>query len=75
MKRLFTLFVILFAIVGASAQSTEFNYQGKLNDNSLPANANYDFEFRLYPSDGGGVAVIASQQKLNVPVSNGIFTV
>ena len=65
------------AILGASAakaQTTEFTYQGRLVDGSLPANSNYDFEFRLLAADSGGAA-IATQQRLGVTVTNGIFSV
>ncbi|HLM01037.1 MAG TPA: tail fiber domain-containing protein [Pyrinomonadaceae bacterium] len=52
---------------------TEFTYQGRLTDNSLPAGGNYDFEFKLV--DANGSVVTAAQQRLNVAVANGIFTV
>ena len=29
----------------ALSQSTEFSYQGSLNNGGVPANGNYDFEF------------------------------
>ena len=32
----------------ASAQTTIFTYQGKLNDNGNPANGPYDFQFKLF---------------------------
>ena len=38
----------------------------------MPPTANYDFEFRLF--DAGG-AIIAGQQRLNVPVTSGVFNV
>jgi len=59
-----------------SAQTTEFTYQGSLSIGSPPAPAtgNYDFEFRLFSVDTGGSA-IGTLQRLNVPVSNGVFSV
>lgn len=75
MKKAITiLFVALFLSAAISAQSTEFTYQGRLLDSSLPPTANYDMQFRLWDSEtgGGGFGVVTST---NVPVSRGIFTV
>src|SRR6187402_1513945 len=57
---------------GAFAQTSSFNYQGRLTEAGMPPTANYDFEFRLY--DAGG-AIVAGQQRLNVLVTNGVFNV
>src|SRR5215203_4050908 len=56
------------------AQTTEFTYQGKLVDNSIPANANYDFEFRLFSIEAGGAALVTIQRQ-GIAVSNGVFNV
>jgi len=43
--------VLVFVLAGANfafAQTTEFTYQGRLVDGSLPANTPHDFEFRLF---------------------------
>ncbi|MDQ4122264.1 MAG: hypothetical protein M3209_12565 [Acidobacteriota bacterium] len=58
----------------AFAQTTAFTYQGKLNANNLPANASYDFEFRLFDAATGGT-VLGTQQRSGVQVSGGFFTV
>ena len=58
----------------ASAQTTEFTYQGRLVDGSMPANASYDFEFKLFEDETGGTE-IGTQTRLGVLVANGIFTV
>jgi len=71
------LFIIslLLSVASASfAQTTEFTYQGRLLDGALPANANYDFEFRLFAVNTGG-APLATNQKLGVAVTTGIFSV
>jgi len=65
---------VLFAAQIVSAQTTEFTYQGKLSDSSTPANANYDFEFRLYDTAAGGT-LLGTLTRTGVAVSNGIFTV
>ena len=72
-RRLALILVLLTPLVGV-AQTTEFTYQGKLTDGALPGNTTYDFEFRLFAVVSGGAA-IATQTRLAVPVSDGIFTV
>ncbi len=58
-----------------SAQGTAFMYQGALNENSIPANGNYDFEFALFDSLNGGAQVGATLQVSNVVVTDGSFSV
>ncbi len=76
MKRLIItiIFINLFALV-AVAQSTEFTYQGRLLDNSLPPTANYDFEFSLWDALANGTQAGTTQTVTGVAVANGIFTV
>ena len=50
----FTLLVCLCAST-AWAQSTGFTYQGRLLDGSMPPTASYDFEFKLFADQAGGV--------------------
>jgi hypothetical protein len=72
---LLAVFVLLVLNMStASAQTTEFTYQGRLVDGSMPANASYDFEFNLFDVETGGTK-IGTQTRLGVPVANGIFTV
>lgn len=73
-KTAFLALFILFGFSTVSAQTNEFTYQGRLNDNSLPANANYDFEFRLFDASASGT-LLGTRQRSGVPVSNGVFTV
>lgn len=68
----FVLLVLSTSIV--SAQTTEFTYQGRLVDGTLPANASYDFKFKLYDVETGGQE-IGSFDSPGVEVSNGVFTV
>jgi hypothetical protein len=58
----------------ALAQSSDFTYQGRLVQNSLPANGTYDFEFKLYNAAAGG-ALADTKLRNAVPVANGVFTV
>jgi hypothetical protein len=67
------LWLISFGI--AQAQSTQFTYQGRLTDNSLPANGTYDFQFKLFDAPNGGAQVGTTVSLTNINVSSGIFTV
>src|SRR5688500_12745092 len=53
------VFVILLALfaIAASAQTTSFVYQGKLQDAGLPANGVYQFQFKPYDAETGGAQV------------------
>lgn len=69
----FALLLIAVVAIGVRAQSSAFTYQGKLSDNSAPANGSYDMQFRLLDSLGNQVGVI--YDAAGVTVVNGIFTV
>src|SRR5690348_10476656 len=43
-----------FAFRTATAQSTAFTYQGRLNDGTNPANGTYDLQFGIFDSLSGG---------------------
>lgn len=73
-KALFLSILLLAAAYAAFAQTTEFTYQGRLVDGTLPANASYDFEFRLFPVASGGTAA-GTLARNGVLVSDGNFTV
>ena len=61
----------------ASAQTTVFTYQGKLNDNGNPASGPYDFQFKLFDTAvvGTGMQQGSTLSRSNVQVTAGIFTV
>lgn len=66
------LFLTL-GITPASAQTTEFTYQGSLNNGASPASGNYDVEIDVFDAAVGGNyfnTITAS----NIPVVNGIFS-
>jgi hypothetical protein len=48
-------FVLIGLTVQAAAQTTQFTYQGQLQNSSVPANGTFDFEFALY--DNGGTQI------------------
>lgn len=54
---------------------TGFTYQGYLEDGGAPANADYDFEFKLFDASVAGSQVGSTVPSDNVPVNDGQFTV
>lgn len=70
------LIVLISSTLAAFAQTSEFTYQGNLSTGTppVPTSVNHDFEFRLFSVDIGG-APIATLQRLNIPTSNGSFSV
>ncbi len=61
--------------VGAqAAMGMAFTYQGRLTDGGSLADGTYDFQFRLYDAASGG-ALVASANRGNVTVTDGLFTV
>ena len=74
-KLIFLIFAALFGItLTAQAQTTAFNFQGRLNDGSSPANGRYDLQFLLYDSLVGGNQVGAIVTKNNQQLINGVFS-
>ncbi len=76
-SRMILVLIFLVTAVPVLAQSTVFTYQGKLTDASLPANGNYDFEFKLFDTAtvGTGTQQGATVTKDAVAVTAGIITV
>jgi hypothetical protein len=73
---IFALLVVGAGFAGkASAQTTEFTYQGSLKDGANPANGNYDFVFRLFDLPTGGTIVSSALNRPNVAVTGGVFKV
>ncbi len=58
----------------ATAQSTAFTYQGRLNDGSAPANGSYDLSFAAYDASASGNLISPIVTNSAVAVSNGVFT-
>ena len=57
----------------AIAQGTAFTYQGRLADQSRPANGSYDLQFSLFPQASGGTRIGAVLAFPGTPVTNGLF--
>lgn len=76
MRSTIILIISVTIFVGtASAQTTEFAFQGSLKDGAAAANANYDFEFALFDSLSGGVQIGPTIARNAVAVTNGSFSV
>ena len=58
----------------ASAQTTGFTYQGKLDDSGMPANGLYDFTMTLWDAFTNGAQIGPTLSLTNRPVTDGIFT-
>jgi len=71
------LAVLLAIGAPATAQSVSsaITYQGELRASGQPANAAYDFQFRLYNSPSGTTQLGAQVSANAVTVSNGLFSV
>jgi hypothetical protein len=67
----------LSAVAGqASAQvTTEFTYQGRLDQSGNPSNGAFDFQFRCFDASAGGAQLGATLTFNDISVVNGLFTV
>lgn len=70
----FTIVLFLFAAINGFAQTTAFNFQGRLNDGSSPANGRYDMQFKLFDAITGGNQVGPAVSQLNLSIINGVFS-
>jgi hypothetical protein len=77
MTRIFSLFgfFCLFGL-GVCGQTSSFTYQGKLVDNTFPANGTYQMQFSLHSAVAGtGNQIGSTITNDSVTVTNGVFTV
>lgn len=63
------------ATTAAFGQGNAFNFQGRLNDGSNPANGAYDLQFRLFNAITGGTQIGATVSRPNTTLINGVFSV
>ncbi len=71
-----TAFIFCFVCsTEAAAQTTEFTYQGSLNDQGGQANGSFDFEFKLFHTLEGATQQGPTLAKPGVMVNGGIFSV
>ena len=69
------LCLLLLSVGVAQAQTTQFTYQGRLNDGGNAANGAYDMQFKLFDALSAGAQVGSTVSLTSVNVSGGIFTV
>jgi hypothetical protein len=73
--RILISFVFTVLTAGAAfGQGTAFNFQGRLNDGTSPANGRYDLQFRLYNAIAGGTPVGTEVARPNTILINGVFS-
>ena len=71
------IFVILSLTLAGSvlAQSSSFNYQGRLSETGADASGSFQFQFKLYDAPNGGNQIGSMLSDVAVNVSNGTFSV
>lgn len=69
-----TLLFIALLSLPAFAQTTAFTYQGKLSDQGVEANGQYQLEFRLFDAASDGNQIGPAITDVNVMVTQGVFT-
>ena len=77
MRHKLSIVVVIIAAFAATvfSQTTEFSYQGSLTDGAVPANGNYDLQFRLFDAAANGSQVGVTLTRTSVPVAAGLFSV
>jgi hypothetical protein len=70
-----TIFIFALAAQYLFAQTTAFNYQGKLTDGGTAANGNYLMQVKLFDALAGGTQIGATVSDVPVTVTNGTFNV
>lgn len=68
------IFVVFISSAAISAQTTAFNYQGKLSVTGTPQ-PSYQMQFKLFGSIGGTDQIGNTITEFDVPVSDGVFSV
>jgi hypothetical protein len=71
----FGLMICVVKVIKAAPIGTTFTYQGRLIDNNVAAEGEYDFQFRLFDSDAGGSQVGSDVSIVDVNVIDGYFTI
>jgi hypothetical protein len=64
--------IIILMFSAVQAQTTVFIFQGRLTDSTMPANGDYQMEFRLFSANG--TEPLASTTDNPVSVTNNLFT-
>jgi hypothetical protein len=80
MKRTIIHFIAATAVVAAAtivshAQTTTFNYQGRLTEGGNPANGAYQMQFKLFDAVVAGNQIGSTLNDVPVTVSQGLFSI
>jgi len=78
LKFVFSISLVAMLFISAriaTAQTTQFTYQGKLTDNGTTINALYDFTLTLWDASSNGNQIGSTQNVQSIAVVDGIFTV
>src|SRR5688500_10695241 len=67
--------MMISLITTVSAQTTEFVYQGHLQNSSVPANGSFDLEFVLFDTLAGPNQFGPTLTRTGVTVTGGVFSV
>jgi len=75
-KRFIALLAVVFLFSAtAPAQTTAFNYQGKLTDGGNPANGSFQMQFKLFDAVAGGNQIGTTMTDVPVTADQGVFGV
>jgi Chaperone of endosialidase len=72
---LLVLSTLSLPLITAHAQGTAFTYQGRLQNNGIPASGTYNLTFSLFNVSGGGSAVAGPVTTNGLFITNGLFAV
>jgi hypothetical protein len=65
---------LLFLAANIWAQTTAFNYQGRLTDGGNPANGAHQMQFKLFDAFSGGNQIGTTLTDVPITAANGIFS-
>ena len=75
MSKLFIVILLIAATANLPcAQTTAFNFQGRLNDGAGAASGAYDFQFKLFDAIAGGSQVGGIALRPNLRLADGVFS-
>lgn len=75
-RRAFILIILALILTGSAfAQTSSFNYQGRLDDQGSAANGSYLLQVKLYDAANGGSQAGSTLNDVPVTVTNGVFSV
>ncbi len=67
--------IIALTAVAGSAQTSAFNYQGRLTDGGSPASGSFQMQFKLFDALSGGSQIGSTLNDVAVTAENGTFSV